>query len=266
MWWTITGNYGNVLPIDWSKSYARQLHTEALHLEEKKDEEELNLDLSDDEELQAAFDMHSLIVSSLHHEPLFSADDVINEIEGIMKEADDFEEETAMNNRSSTSIELLQLKYKSDITPSNIEGKDTSALKSLSTVALNELYEELEGTVKELSETLIQQLALRDELEYEKELKNQFISLLLSLQKKRRELPISSSGIKVPGSKKVISPDGFGKYLTMSIPYNAERVGPPTNEELQIFIKIMKAMNEDSPVVPTLLTDYILKVVCPTNN
>lgn len=82
----------------------------------------MNLDLSDDEELQAAFDMHSLIVSSLHHEPLFSADDVINEIEGIMKEADEFEEETALNNRSSTSIELLQLKYKTDITPSNIEG------------------------------------------------------------------------------------------------------------------------------------------------
>ncbi len=42
-------------------------------------------------------------------------------------------------------------------------------------------------TIKEYSETLIHQLALRDELEYEKELKNQFISLLLSIQKKRRE-------------------------------------------------------------------------------
>lgn len=53
---------------------------------------------------------------------------------------------------------------------------------------LCELYEELDGTVKEYSEVLIQELALRDELEYEKELKNQFISLLLSIQRKRREL------------------------------------------------------------------------------
>lgn len=57
----------------------------------------------------------------------------------------------------------------------------------MSVSALNELYEELEITIKDYSETLISQLALRDELEYEKELKNQFISLLLSIQKKRRE-------------------------------------------------------------------------------
>ena len=62
-----------------------------------------------------------------------------------------------------------------------------SGLKNLSFSALNELYEELEVTIKDYSETLIHQLALRDELEYEKELKNQFISLLLSIQKKRRE-------------------------------------------------------------------------------
>jgi hypothetical protein len=34
---------------------------------------------------------------------------------------------------------------------------------------------------------LIRELALRDELEYDKELKNQFISLLLTIQKKRRD-------------------------------------------------------------------------------
>ncbi len=45
-----------------------------------------DLDLSDDEELQQAFDMHSLIINSLHHEPVFTADQVINEIEGMMDE------------------------------------------------------------------------------------------------------------------------------------------------------------------------------------
>ena len=57
----------------------------------------------------------------------------------------------------------------------------------MSNTALNELLSDYEITIKELSETLVQELALRDELEYDKELKNQFISLLLTIQKKRRE-------------------------------------------------------------------------------
>ena len=32
--------------------------------------------------------MHSLIINSLHHEPLFTAEQVINEIEGMMEEVD----------------------------------------------------------------------------------------------------------------------------------------------------------------------------------
>lgn len=66
--------------------------------------------------------------------------------------------------------------------------------------------------------------------------------------------------------------------------------GPPENQALQVLIKsklfntaflyivnwieqtltdklnftVLKAINEDSPTVPTLLTDYILKVLCPT--
>ena len=62
-----------------------------------------------------------------------------------------------------------------------------SGLKTLSVSALNDLYEELDCTIKDYSETLIHELARRDELEYEKELKNQFISLLLMVQKKRKE-------------------------------------------------------------------------------
>jgi len=43
------------------------------------------LDLSEDEELQQAFDMHSLIVSSVHQEPLFTAEQVIKEIEDMLE-------------------------------------------------------------------------------------------------------------------------------------------------------------------------------------
>ena len=44
-----------------------------------------DLDLSDDEELQQAFDMHSLIISSLQQDPIFTADEVINEIDMMME-------------------------------------------------------------------------------------------------------------------------------------------------------------------------------------
>lgn len=60
-------------------------------------------------------------------------------------------------------------------------------MRSLSLSQLNELYLELEVLIREFSETLISELALRDELEYEKELKNTFISLLLAVQNKRRQ-------------------------------------------------------------------------------
>ncbi len=50
-----------------------------------QDNDSPNLDLSDDEELSQAFDMHSLIISSLQQEPLFTADEVISEIEGMME-------------------------------------------------------------------------------------------------------------------------------------------------------------------------------------
>ena len=53
------------------------------------------------------------------------------------------------------------------------------------------------------------------------------------------------------------------KYLTTVIPYQPEK-GTPSLQNLQVLVKILKAINEDSPAVPALLTDYILKVLCPS--
>lgn len=52
---------------------------------------------------------------------------------------------------------------------------------------LHELLAEIDSATNVLNEILVTELALRDELEFDKELKNQFISLLLTIQKKRRE-------------------------------------------------------------------------------
>lgn len=261
-WWTITGNFGNILPIDWSKSYARKLQLPALNLNEQMKSE--HLDGSDggsedeEEELAKDLDLHALILSSLQQEPIFTAEQVLEEIDEIMQEngpseggpsPDGSPEKTASDAMTKTAISSL------------VYGE---RLRTLSTAELNEVLVELERLIRQHSETLIQELALRDELEYEKELKNTFISLLLSVQNKRRHFHIDRRSSK--GGHHRLSSHGAQpepKYLTTVIPYNVDK-GSPSNASLQILIKILHAINDDSPTVPTLLTDYILKVLCPT--
>ncbi|XP_054758598.1 fasciculation and elongation protein zeta-2-like [Lytechinus pictus] len=143
----------------------------------------------------------------------------------------------------------------------------------MSLVQLNEVLEELDQTVKEYSEVLVQQLALREDLDYEKETKNSFISALLSVQnkikgrsgtgnngtpkQKAKQQPLSllSNKLKL---KNGIEP---GMYLTTRIPYHKD--APPDLETLRIITKILKAIDEDSKEVPDLLTNYILKVLFP---
>ena len=130
-------------------------------------------------------------------------------------------------------------------------------LRTLSVTQLNEIYLDLERMIQNHSEILISELALKDELEYEKELKNQFISLLICIQNKRRKQNLAKKS-----NPKAVNESG-SKYLTTVIPYNSS-LGAPDTRTLQVLIKILKAVNEDSPTVPTLLTDFILRVVCPT--
>ena len=60
-------------------------------------------------------------------------------------------------------------------------------MDDLSTNELSQILSDIEILVRDLSEELVNDLGVRDELEYEKELKNTFISLLLSIQSKRRQ-------------------------------------------------------------------------------
>ncbi|XP_059148230.1 fasciculation and elongation protein zeta-2-like [Physella acuta] len=257
MWWTITGNFGNILPIDWSKSYARSLQHRVLNIgEEQRACDALSLDLSDDEELAQAFDMHSLIVSSLHPEEedqILTADQVISQIDDMMKEPSAEDYLNAMQD-APEDVAYTQIKQ----TLASLNGYSKEDIKSMSGAELHELVAEYDTTTKVLSEMLVSELALRDELEFDKELKNQFISLLLTIQKKRRD----SHSERRKKKAKTASPP-HDNFLTTAIPYYPCQ-GAPSSEQLQIYIKILQAINEDSSTVPTLLTDYILKVLCPT--
>ena len=70
---------------------------------------------------------------------------------------------------------------------------------------------ELECVISQYSETLITQLALRDELEYQKELKNSFISLLLQVQNKRRNFTFDKKRVKKSG------PNGIDPKVRLTI-------------------------------------------------
>ncbi|CAG5114688.1 unnamed protein product, partial [Candidula unifasciata] len=138
MWWTITGNFGNILPIDWSKSYTRTLHNRVLNLEEQQEvKQPLCLDLSDDEDLAQAFDMHSLIVSSLHPEEedkILTADEVISEIDDMMKEPSAEDYYSAMQD---TPEDVAYTKVKKTL--ASLSAYTLGDLKEMPQAALHEL-------------------------------------------------------------------------------------------------------------------------------
>jgi hypothetical protein len=117
-------------------------------------------DLNDDEEeeLREKLDMHSVIISSnsFSHEPFLTAEQVISEIDFILQ----------------------------DMTPDSGYYDDLHTLnfQTQSISSLHELIDDLNQSIQNLSNILIQELANRDELEDEKETKDTFIELLFIIQ------------------------------------------------------------------------------------
>ncbi|XP_019946580.2 fasciculation and elongation protein zeta-2 isoform X1 [Paralichthys olivaceus] len=287
IWNALTSNYGHVMPVDWKRSRTRSLHIPTFNLEEKPRKTDVTAELSDDEELREQLDMHSIIVSCLAEEPLYTAEQVIEEIEEMMQDSPDME---TQHDPSQSDLSMLSLDVQQPTSSPGYEEK----VKTLSVAELNERLEETETNIRRFSEELVQQLALRDELDFEKEVKNSFISALIDVQnrqKEHRELLRKKKKLKggagtsqghaertggsrfsMEGLSSVIQNSfrqtfGSGcserQYLTTVIPY--EKKGrPPSIEDLQILTKILQAMRDDSDKVPSLLTDYILKVLCPT--
>ena len=68
VWWTITGNFGNMMPIDWSKSTARSKQLNVLNLCAPQSEKSSDVYLEEEDDLVAAdLDMHTLILNSNAH-------------------------------------------------------------------------------------------------------------------------------------------------------------------------------------------------------
>lgn len=259
LWKQLSARLEAVDTVTWAESHVCRLQENSLRdsLGSSGCHSTDNLDLSDDEELQQCMDLHALILSSEWEvQPMTTADEVINEIEEMMDSEFETERVTTAVDSSSKRAEVMQVKIK-QILPSGIAGLDY--FKSMLTCDLETLQDDLESMIRYYSEVLVEELALREELTYQKELNNQFISLLLSIQRKRKELAVERRKEKTSSSKQN---EPIAAYLTTVVPYD-DHLGPPDTDRLQIYIKIMTAIDDDSESVPTLLTNYILKVLCP---
>ncbi|XP_060941341.1 fasciculation and elongation protein zeta-1-like [Limanda limanda] len=230
----------------------------------------------------------------LNEEPLITADQVIEEIVEMMEnspdpgeteEEEDEEESSHCSSRTSPSL-LEEIRQLSEASNNNCSYEGLSLMPSS---ALVELLHRVEAAILEYSEELVSNLARREELEFEKEVKNTFITALMEVQNRQKEQRDSS---KRRRRDKALSLQGGGtqavnvgntgnagntgsmgrtektgsmpvKYLNTVIPFE-KKATLPSVDDLQMLTKILYAMKEDSEKVPTLLTDYILKVLCPT--
>ncbi|TSQ69486.1 WD repeat-containing protein 26 [Bagarius yarrelli] len=180
IWNALTNNYGNVTPVDWSQSRTRLLHLTVLHIQDKPRVDDVNLDVSDDEELREQMDMHSIIVSCITDEPFVTAEQilynglqVIEEIEQMMQDSPD--------------VQAEQNSVKSNLIHRFAGQSFEERVRNLTVAELNDLLKEVETAIRLYSEKLVQHLDLRDELEFEKEVMNSFISVLIDVQNLQKE-------------------------------------------------------------------------------
>uniref|UniRef100_A0AAR2IR18 Fasciculation and elongation protein zeta 1 (zygin I) n=1 Tax=Pygocentrus nattereri TaxID=42514 RepID=A0AAR2IR18_PYGNA len=232
----------------------------------------------------------------LSEEPLITADQVIEEIVEMMENSPDpgeteeeEEEESGVASPKTNPSLLEEIRMLSQASNNNCSYEGLSLMPSS---ALMELLCRVETAIREYSEELVAQLARRDELEFEKEVKNTFITALMEVQNRQKEqrelskrrrkdkalslqgstrsdkissMPVKRfsmeglSNILQTGIRQTFGNSGTDRqYLNTVIPYE-KKASAPSVDELQMLTKILYAMKEDSEKVPTLLTDYILK-------
>ncbi|NXP03559.1 FEZ1 protein, partial [Thinocorus orbignyianus] len=247
--------------------------------------------------------------SGINEEPLLTAEQVIEELEELMQsspdpeadpEGDEEEEEEeeeadAEGEGSGGGIEPILLRELCAFSPAFNNNCSHEGLGRLSARELVAVAGRAEAASRALSAELVAQLARRDELAFEKEVKTSFIGALLAVQGEQREQREAARrrrrdrGLSLQGGcpergnhmpRKRFSMEGissilhsglrqtFGpaasekQYLNTVIPYE-KKGSPPSVEDLQMLTNILFAMKEGNEKVPTLLTDYILKGIHP---
>ena len=131
------------------QSIAQQRHPTQTDDEDITSIDDLNAD--EEEELREQLDMHAVILSS-SHEPFLTAEQVISEIDFMLQ---DMTPDSGYCDDQSTSdimdLRSQQVKYLS----SSVHHEHFD-LKIQTVYSLNDLYEELNGSIKDLSCLLVQ--------------------------------------------------------------------------------------------------------------
>ncbi|XP_029030035.1 fasciculation and elongation protein zeta-1 [Betta splendens] len=275
------------------------------------DAEGLNGNLSDQEiHEKEEEEMNEKNDNCANEEPLITADQVIEEIVEMMENSPDpgetEEEDEGESGQCSFQTKPPLLEEIRKLSEASNDNSSSGGLSLMHSSALLELLHRVEAAIRTYSEELVSQLARREELAFEKEVKNTFITALMEVQNRQKEQRDSSkrrrrdkalslqggappvnagsagrpertggmpvkrfsmeglSNILQTGIRQTFGGTGNDKqYLNTVIPYE-KKGSPPSVDDLQMLTKILYAMKEDSEKVPTLLTDYILKVLCPT--
>ncbi|KAF3841506.1 hypothetical protein F7725_007368 [Dissostichus mawsoni] len=191
VWDALTDNYISTWDGNDSEGLNGNLSDQEIH---EKEEEEMN-EKNDN-------------ANCLNEEPLITADQVIEEIDEMMENSPDpveteeeDEEEESSHCSSSTSPSLLEeIRQLSLASNNNCSYEAAQSKTQLSPAGLTlmpssglvELLQRVEATIREFSEELVGQLARREELDFEKEVKNTFITALMEVQNRQREQRDSS--------------------------------------------------------------------------
>ncbi|XP_043936957.1 fasciculation and elongation protein zeta-1 isoform X3 [Protopterus annectens] len=261
VWDALTDNYIPSMAVEW-----KDLHMEVLN----GNVVDLHTEIQASEE--AELNKKNENMSGCTEEPLLTADQVIEQIEAMMQNPPDYEEEDVEEEEvrdSSSQSDIIILQDMKELTMGINNNYSDEALKHMQVNKLLEELETIKHSIQEYSEELVRQLARRDELEFEKEVKNTFITVLLDVQNKQKEQrelmkkKRKEKGLSLQSNRTEKNNRMPMKFLNTVIPYDKKGM-PPSVEDLQMLTKILCAMKEDSEKVPALLTDYILKVLCPT--
>ena len=184
VWWTLTGNFGNMMPIDWSKTYTRAQHLPTLNLcaprpvsAQEPAVTRGGQELAEEDDIVAAdLDMHQLILQSDNlaaEAPIKSAEEVLQEIDDIIDEDEEEEDEPgpAVDTNTHSFMPPHSIRSSTFIGQA-LQGRK---LEELNVSELTQILSDVEVLVRDLSEELVVDLGKRDELEYEKVMERQLI-------------------------------------------------------------------------------------------
>nr|VZI33553.1 unnamed protein product [Spirometra erinaceieuropaei] len=174
LWIQITSKDLVTGTFDYRNSYTYKKFIEALHLPKAEADSNELIEAAEDDELAKALDHHSIVTSQLpdtQDDHVQTADEIIEELDRMMVD-DALEPDLDLDFVGSQTCDDQAFSY---------IWKPVEVLNQLSIPQLNHLVDEIDSCIRYYSACLVHELATREELDYEQELKDIFFTLLLEV-------------------------------------------------------------------------------------